>query len=247
VATGAATVEPETVVPTEPTAEPTPPEVEAPAEPTAETGRLHPEPPEPLSEPDVEGPKRNPLLTAGALAAIAVAVVLGFVLTSSGGGGDGTTAADPTTTPADSTEKEQTQEEPKEKPEPRLSTSALVGQADEICTEARSSYEASKAQFPDGETEAGMSVEFAEQLVANSGRQVKKMSQLNPPKSKEEEYREYLQLRKDVARMDQRALAAAEEENPVAYVQTYESRGPIDEQLQQVSDEIGFEVCSNNG
>jgi hypothetical protein len=91
-----------------------------------------------------------------------------------------------------------------------------------------------------------MSIEFAEQLVENSGRQVSRMSQLEPPKSKEGEFREYLQLRKDIARMDRRALAAAKEGNPTAYVQTYESRSPIEEQLQRVSDEVGFNVCSNS-
>ena len=72
------------------------------------------------------------------------------------------------------------------------------------------------------------------------------MSQLEPPKSKEDEFREYLQLRKDIARMDRRALAAARERNPTAYVQTYESRRPIEEQLQRVSGEVGFNVCSNS-
>ena len=247
VATGAAaTVEPETAAAIEPTAESTPPEIEAPSAATAETGRLRPEPHEPLTEPEVEGPKRNPLLIGGALAAIAVVVVLGFVLLSSGGGGDETASGDGTTTPREATTEEPPKEKPQEEAEPRLSSSALISQADAICTEARSSYEASKDQFPDGETEAGMSVEFAEQLVANSSRQVSKMGQLNPPKSKEEEFGEYLQLRKDVARMDQRALDAAREGNPSAYVQTYESRGPIDEQLGRVADEIGFEVCSQN-
>jgi serine/threonine protein kinase len=246
VATGAAaTVEPKTAAPepTEPTREPTPPE------PTAETDRLQPGPPEPLTEPDVAGPKRNPVLIGGVLAAIAVVVALGFVLTSGGGGGggDGTAAGDPTAA-ADTTQKEPTAEEdPQETSAPqRLSTSVLIEKSDQICGEARSSYEASKDQFPEGETESGMSAEFAQQLVANSSRQVAKMGQLVPPKSKESEFREYLQLRKDVARMDKRALAAAKEGNPVAYAETYGSRGPIDEQLARVSDEIGFEVCSNN-
>ncbi|HYG95559.1 MAG TPA: protein kinase, partial [Solirubrobacterales bacterium] len=237
VATGAAaTVEPESVQPAEA------------SEPAVATGRLRPEPPEPLTEPDVEGPKRNPLLIAGALTAIVAIAVVGFLVSSSGGGGEETVSGEPATTaPVDATEKDAGSEEPAERPEPRLSTSALIAQADAICTEARSAYQASKDQFPDGETEAGMSVEFAEQLVENSQRQVSEMSRLAPPQSKEDEFREYLQLRRDIARMDQRALDAAREGNPTAYVQTYESRGPIDEQLGRVSDRIGFEVCSNNG
>ncbi|HEX7278940.1 MAG TPA: serine/threonine-protein kinase [Solirubrobacterales bacterium] len=200
---------------------------------TRETRRL---PEEPVGSPR----DRRPLLIGGLLALIAAAVVV--VLVASGGDGDGSgaeTGSAVTTT--------QSVKEEKPKPEPRLSRSALIAQADGICTQARSSYEASKDQFPDGETEAGMDVEFAEQLVENSRRQVSEMSQLKPPKGKEDEFREYLQLRKDIARMDQRALDAAREGNPTAYVQTYESRGPIDEQLQRVSGEIGFGVCSNNG
>lgn len=247
VATGAAaTVEPETVVPAESTREATPAEIEQPAEPTAATGHLDPEPPDDtLTEPDVQGPKRNPRLIAAALAAIAAIVVVGFILASGGGGGGGdeTTGGDPTTeAPVDTTGKDQTQEAPKE--DPRLSTSALIAQADAICEEAQASYGASKDQFPEGETESGMSKEFASQLVANSKRQVRKMSELNPPKSKEDEFSTYLQLRKDVAGMDRRALEAAEADNPPVYVQTYESRAPIEEQLRAVSDEIGFKVCS---
>jgi Protein kinase domain len=199
---------------------------------TRETKKL---PGEPAGSPR----NRRPLLIGGFLALVAAAVFVALIASGGDGNGTGAETGSPTTT---------TQEvkDEKPKPEPRLSTSALIAQADEICTEARSSYEASKSQFPDGETEAGMSIEFAEQLVENSRRQVGRMSQLNPPKSKEDEFREYLQLRKDIARMDRRALVAAKEGNPTAYVQTYESRRPIDEQLQRVSGEIGFNVCSNN-
>jgi hypothetical protein len=187
------------------------------------------------------GGRRSRWFPVGAgLALIAVAAAVALALGGGGEGGDGRTAETNPTPPTEEVKEE------KPDPKPRLSTSALIAQADQICTEARSSYEASKDQFPDGETEAGMSIEFAEQLVENSRRQVSGMSQLNPPKSKEDEFREYLQLRGDIARMDRRALAAAREGNPTAYVQTYESRSPIDEQLQRVAGEIGFNVCSNN-
>ncbi|HKO38595.1 MAG TPA: serine/threonine-protein kinase [Solirubrobacterales bacterium] len=211
-------------------------------EPPAETAETLPE--EGLSrsrEPAGDPGRNRRLLVGGGLALIAAAAVA-TVLALGGGGSDGGTTGE-TSTPVPT---EEVREE-KPKPEPRLSTSELIAQADEICAEARASYEASKDRFPEGETEAGMSSEFAEQLVENSRRQVGEMSQLQPPKSKEDEFREYLQLRKDIARMDRRALAAAREGNPTAYAQTYESRGPIDEQLQRVSDEIGFSVCSNNG
>jgi hypothetical protein len=191
-------------------------------------------------EPTGEPRRKRRLLLGGGLALIATAAAAA-VLALGGGGSDGGTTGE-TSTPAPTGEVR----DEKPKPEPRLSTSALIAQADAICTEARASYEASKDQFPAGETEAGMSTEFAEQLVENSRRQVAEMRQLEPPKKKQDEFSEYLQLREDVARMDQRALAAAKEGNATAYAQTYESRGPIDEQLQRVSGEIGFNVCSNN-
>lgn len=204
---------------------------------TAATDKVIEEPGEPG-----ESPRRlRPLLIGGVLALVLAAVVVG-VIASGGGDGEGSGGETGSTT----TSQEAKEEKPKPRPEPRLSTSALIAQADAICAEAKSAYAASKDQFPDGEDEAGMSVEFAEQLVENSRRQVSQMSQLEPPKSKESEFREYLQLRKDIARMDRRALAAARERNPTAYVQTYESRSPIDEQLQRVSGEIGFNVCSNS-
>jgi serine/threonine protein kinase len=193
-------------------------------------------------EPAADSRGNRRLLLGGGLALIA-AVAVATVLAWGGGGSGGGTTNETSTLPTTEEVKEG-----KPDPKPRALTSAqLIGQGDDICTQARSSYEASKDQFPDGETEAGMSVEFAEQLVENSRRQVSQMSQLDPPKNKEDEFREYLRLRKDIARMDQRALDAAKEGNPTAYAQTYESRGPIDEQLQRVSGEIGFEVCSNNG
>ncbi|HEX6153107.1 MAG TPA: serine/threonine-protein kinase [Solirubrobacterales bacterium] len=222
-------------------------EREVPAgEPPAETAKTLPE--EGFSrsrEPSGESRPNRRLLLGGGLALIAAAAVAAVLALGGNGDGSGGETTGETTTPAPT--EEVREEKPKPEPEPRLSMAALIAQADQICTEARASYQASKDQFPEGETEAGMSTEFAEQLVENSRRQVSEMSRLQPPKSKEDEFREYLQLRKDIARMDRRALAAAREGNPTAYVQTYESRGPIDEQLQRVSDEIGFDVCSNNG
>jgi serine/threonine protein kinase len=220
-------------------------EREAPTEePSAETAKTLPEEGFSRSREPGGGSRRNRRFLLGVgLGMITVAAVAAVLALGGGGGGSGGDATGETSTPASGEEVR----EKNPKPEPRLSKSALIAQADEICTEARASYQASKDQFPDGETEAGMSTEFAEQLVENSRRQVSEMSRLEPPKSKQDEFGEYLRLREDIARMDQRALAAAREGNPTAYAQTYESRAPIDEQLQRVSDEIGFNVCSNNG
>ncbi|HZO07082.1 MAG TPA: serine/threonine-protein kinase [Solirubrobacterales bacterium] len=254
VATGAAaTVEPETIAPTEATKASTPPEIEQPTEPvepTGETGRLHPGPPEPLTEPDVKGPKRNPLLIGAALAAIAVIVVLGFVLTSSGGGGDdGTGSKDPTTsTPVDTTEEAGGEkEEPVKKPEvDRLTTPELIAQADAICATAKASYGATKEEFSEPETESGMNLAFAEQLVENSSRQVREMKKLTPPTSDVRLYNQYVSMREKIAEFDREAEAAAREQNPTAYVTAFGKRNALTPEMERVADRIGFEECSQN-
>jgi serine/threonine protein kinase len=247
VATGAAaTVEPETVAPAQPTRETTPPEIEEPPEPTAATGRLDPEPPDDaLTEPDVKAPKRNPLLIVGALAAIAAIVVVGFILTSSGGGGEETAGGDPTTqTPVDTTEKET----PVEKPKPQgLKTSVLISEADAICVRAREAYSATLKEVTDPETEAGMNTEFAERLVENSSRQVREMAALRPSEDDARLYNSYLRMRREVAGFDREALAAAEEENPTAYVTAFGKRDALTPKMERVADEIGFNECSQNG
>ncbi len=246
VATGAAaTVEPETTAP-EP--EPTAPTEKS--EPTVETGRLHPGPPEPLMEPDVDGPKRNPLLIGGVLAGVIAVAIVAFVL-ASGGGGNGGEASGETTSPVtDTTLQEPTTEKEVDKPAEqskpnRLTTSALITEADASCQTAKDAYEQTKAEFSEPETEAGMSVEFAERLVGISGRQVREMGKLIPPKSKQAEFQEYLDSRKEVAGWDEDALRAARAGNPAAYVAAYKKRDDSEEDRRRISDEIGFEVCSN--
>lgn len=246
VATGAAaTIEPETMAPAASTRESTPPEIEPPPEPTAATGRLRPEPPEPLTEPDVKGPKRNPLLIGGALAAIAAIVVVGFVLTSSGGGGEETTGGEPTTqTPVDTTEKEQPQEKPKVE---RLTTAALVREADRSCETAKTAYtEVGEGRTQELESEAGMNIAYAQSLVNISRRQVREMRQLTPAKADQKAFSEYLGFREEIAGFDREALAAAQAGDPVAYAAAYQARNELTPELERVADVIGFEVCSQN-
>jgi serine/threonine protein kinase len=246
VATGAAaTVEPETMAP-EPR-EPEPTEPTRQPEPTVETGRLHPGPPEPLTEPDVEGPKRNPVLIAGALAAVAAIVIVGFILTSSGGGGDGTAAGETTTTPGDTTSKEPKTE--KETPKPqvdRLSTSELVTKGDASCERSRDAYKRAGEEFPEAKSEEIPNVEYAERLVGISGQQVKDLAKLIPPKSKEDEFQEYLESREEVAQWDEDALAAAKANDQVAYQEAYDNRNDTEDNRKRMSEEIGFTVCSGS-
>jgi serine/threonine protein kinase len=245
VATGAAaTVEPATMEP-EPEPEPT----ESGPEPvsTVETGRLRPGPPEALTEPDVKGPKRNPLLISGALAAIAAIVIVGFILISGGGGGDGTASGETSTTQVDTTSKEPTTEK-EAKPKPSLLTTAgLIEKADRSCQIAKDAYvSVGEGRSAEKESEAGISVAYARSLVGISARQVAELGNLTPPESDERLFNEFVELRKEVAAMDRDALAAAEAEDPTAYAAAYASRDPLDAELERISDEIGFKVCSQN-
>jgi hypothetical protein len=201
-------------------------------------------PTEALTEPRVEGPRRRPLLIGGGLAAIAGAAAIAFVL-ASGGGGDGGTAADGTNagTRTEATTQKAATEKPESKPQ-RLSTSALVKQADESCETAKTAYLQATEEFPQAETEAGMSVEYAERLVDISGQQVTEMEKLVPPQSKEDEFREYLESREEVAEWDEDALRAAKADNPAAYMEAYDRRNLTEGDRQRIADEIGFEVCS---
>lgn len=250
VATGAAaTVEPETVAPVQATRETTPAEIEEPPEPTAATGRLDPEPPDDtLTEPEVEGPKRNPLLIAGALAAIAAIVIVGFVLTSNGGGGDGTAGGDPTTeAPVDTTEKEAGGEKERE-PQPKaLSNAALIKQADRSCEKAKAAYlEVGEGRAQEFESEEGMNIAYAQALVKISSQQVREMTQMTPSKPDAKPFGEYLGFREDIARFDREALAAARAGDRAAYAAAYRARNDLTPEMERVADEIGFKECSQN-
>ncbi len=231
VATGAAaTVEPETVQP---------------AEPTAATGRLRREPPAPPRQPEADGSKRRPLLIGGGLATIAAIVVLAVVLISSGGGGGGEdTARGGAMTEASvgGAEKEAAEKEPKPK---GLSTPALIRKADESCEIAKASYiEVGARRNAELESEAGMDVAYAGTLVGISGQQVSELRALKPSPTDAQAFREYLALRKAVARLDREALAAAKDDDRAAYAAAYQARNELTPELERVADEIGFEVCS---
>ncbi len=232
VATGAAaTVEAETALPAEPTAAATPPE----------TGRLHPGPPETLTEPVVEGPKRNPLLIGGALGAIALIVIVGFILTSGGGGGGGGdgTAGGVTTTPVDTTEKEAGGEEPAPR---RLTAGQLIAQGDAICETSRSTYK----EVRNPEFERVPNVEYAEQLVGISSRAVREFRKLNPPQAKQAAYGEFVDSQEDVARWDKDALRAAQAGDAAAYLQAREDRDETEDNRKRMAEAVGFKECAGS-
>ena len=225
VATGAAaTRETETVSPTEPAAT----VASEPARRAAATRQL----PREDERAAAGGSGRRRALLGGGLAALAVVAV---VLASGGGDGGGGGAA--------TTERTTTRAQPEPEPQ-RLTTSELVKAADESCETAKASYRQAREEFPGAEEEAGMSVAYGERLVGISGTQVEDLEALVPPASKEDEFAEYLESRKDVAGLDRAALRAARAEEPSAYVAAYEQRNQTEADRERLADEIGFEVCS---
>jgi hypothetical protein len=193
--------------------------------------------------------RRRSLALAGGAAALVAVVVLVVVLASGGGGGEGTGTAATTTQEETSPAKEESGKEKEQKKgeaeSDRLTTSALLAAADESCLRARSTYEKVKEEFGGTkEVEEVPNVAFAEELVGISSRQVKDLEELVPPKSKEDEFDEYLRSRRDVAGWDRDAVAAAKEGNAAKYQASYAKRTETEPLREQLADEIGFEVCS---
>jgi hypothetical protein len=254
VATGAAaTVEPETMEPEPEHPGPVPPEPEPTAptrkpEPTEETGRLRPEPPEPLTEPDVSGPKRSPLLIGGGLAAVIAVAVVALVL-ASGGGGDGGSATGETTAPVtDTTADEPTTKKEETPPEPKSLTRAeLATQADAICSQAKTTFKEARADFPEAMSEELFDVGYSEALVAISTQGVKEFKALDPPASERGTYRNYLDVQERIKTYDSEALEASRAEDNDAYLLARERRNLADPERWGLAAEMGFDVCSGPG
>ncbi len=243
VATGAAaTVESETVAPAQSTRESTPPETPVPE--TAATGRLRPEPSEPPGQPNVDGPRRRPLLIAGGLAAI-VAVV-GIAIALGSGGGDGEQASgDGGTARTAKPKAEAKREKPKREPD-RLTTSQLIAQGDAVCAISRGAYGQAREDFPAAKSEEVPDVAYSRRLVENSSRMVDEFQRLVPPRSKAEEYGAYLESQEEVAQWDRDALTAARANDVSAYLEARDNRDDTEDNRTRMAEAIGFETCSGS-
>ncbi len=231
VATGAAaTVETETVGATQSTRESTPPA------PSAKTGRLRPEPSQPLTEPDVGGPKRRPLWIGAGLAAIVAVVVATIALSGSGDGGGATGAT---------TQKEKTTPKQTEKPGAKaLTKPELISRGDAICTDSRETFLSYRDEFPSGESEP--SVGYSRLLVGISSKAVNRFNELVPPPEARKAYQRYVKSQEEVRGWDQEALKAAEAGDAATYSAARETRNQTDPERQQLAEAVGFRVCSNS-
>ncbi|MDX6625876.1 MAG: hypothetical protein QOE56_865 [Solirubrobacterales bacterium] len=215
---------------------------------TAETGRLRPEPEEPMTEPIVEGPKRRPLLIGGGLAAIVAIAALAFLLAPGGGGGDGgaSTAAGTTSTQttAGGGANGGGQNETKRQQPQTLTRNELIVEGDGICSQSRETFLRYRDEFPTGETEP--SVGYSQLLVGISSKAVKKFNELDPPPSVRNEYGAYVASQEQVAKWDKDALKAAQAGDEAAYLAAREDRDNTEPERRQLSESIGFHVCSGS-
>jgi hypothetical protein len=261
VATGAAaTVEPETLAPTEATAE-------TPADRTAET---QPDPTEPAPPSDVDfvppiggqksttvdegrpgngsgGGSRRAWALAGGGLAVVVAVVLAIVLSSGGGGGgDATGSGGGTTGQAEgkeTTESQVAKEEKKAQPQ-TLTTAQLIKQGDEICEKSQDKYTGYNEEFANGRNETG--VAYSELLVGISRTAVARFNRLDPPPSLQEQFNAYVAAQEEVAQWDREALAAAKTGDSEAEQQAREDNQSTEGERQELAEAVGFHVCSGS-
>jgi hypothetical protein len=185
--------------------------------------------------PDEPAPRsRRPLLIgAGVMALVLVAAIAALF---AGGGGDGGSAGGDTNAAT-------TTKEAKEKPKPKTLTKAeLIRQGDEICEESRSKF----LRYRDPEAEVVPDVAYSRVLVGISTNAVDQFEALVPPPSLRPAYDRYLASQREVRQWDRDALAAAEAEDPTAYVEARETRTETEPDRRQMAEEIGFHVCSGS-
>jgi serine/threonine protein kinase len=206
---------------------------------TVETRRMTPESSEPLTEPNVEGPKRRPLWIGAGLVAIVAAVVAAIAFSGSGDGegGGGATGA--------TIQKEETTPKQTQKPEPKtLTRSELINRGDAICTDSRETFLGYRGEFPTGESEP--SVGYSRLLMAVSSKAVGRFNELVPPPEVRRAYEHYVKSQEEVKGWDQDALKAAEAGDEAAYLAARETRNQTDAERQQLAETVGFKVCSNS-
>jgi hypothetical protein len=182
-----------------------------------------------------KGGRRRLALGAGLLALLAIAAV---VLALSGGGGGGGDATATTTTQQEPTPKQQEKESPPE----ALSRSELIERGDAICSKSRETFLGYRDEFPGGESEP--SVGYSRLLVGISSKAVSRFNQLTPPPSLEKPFQHYVTSQEEVRDWDRDALKAAEAGDEAAYLAARATRNETEAERQQLSDAVGFKVCS---
>jgi hypothetical protein len=206
---------------------------------TAET--MQPQPMRPL---DAEGGggsgtgRRRLVLGGGLLAMLAIVAVV-IAGSGSGSGGDGGDATATTTQKQGTTPKQAKKSQPQ-----TLSKTELIAKGDAICTASRETFTGYRDEFPTGESEP--SVGYSRLLVGISSRAVNRFKELTPPPTLEKPLQRYVKSQEEVKGWDQDALKAAEAGDEVAYLAARERRDQTEAERQQLSEAVGFKVCSNS-
>jgi hypothetical protein len=184
-------------------------------------------------EPAGGRPRRTLLIGAGLMALVVVAAIAAMV---AGGGGDGGGASGETNVAT--TTKESTEEA---KPK-TLTEAELIRRGDEICEESRAKF----LRYRDPEAEEVPDVAYSRVLVGISTNAVEQFEALVPPPALKSEYARYVASQREVRQWDRDALAAAEAEDPTAYLEAREARDDTEADRKQLAEEIGFHVCSGS-
>ncbi len=195
-----------------------------------------------LTEPRGEGPRHNPLLIGGVLAAVVAVAILGVVLASGGGGGDGSGDATATTV-----QKEEAPPKRAQGPEPKpLTRSQLIAQGDAICEQSQVAYKAARERWPEAKEELTPNVPYSAQLVENSTAAAERWRKLDAPAAVEPAFREYVESQEEVVGWDEDALAAAEAGDDAAYREARDDRDDTEDNRTRMAEAIGFTVCSGS-
>ena len=190
-------------------------------------------------EPAGERSRRPLLIGAGLMALVAVAAAVAALALVGGGGGGGGGGPTGETNVATTTK----EANPKPKPKPQTLTEAeLIRQGDEICEESRERF----LRYRDPEAEKVPDVAYSRVLVGISTNAVDQFEALVPPQSLKPAYDRYVASQREVRQWDRDALAAAEAEDPTAYVEARETRNDTEGDRQRMAEEIGFHVCSGS-
>jgi hypothetical protein len=208
---------------------------------TRETPRPEASPPEPREVETARLPdgssadrSRRPLLIGvGVMALILAAAIVALI---AGGGGDGGNAEGGTSSAT-------TTQDAKQKSKPETLTEAeLIRRGDEICEESRAKF----LRYRDPEAEEVPDVAYSRVLVGISTNAVEQFEALKPPKAMESQYARYVASQQEVRQWDRDALAAAEAEDPSAYLEARRTRDDTEADRKQLAEEIGFHVCSGS-
>jgi hypothetical protein len=195
-------------------------------------------------------PNRRRLYLAGAVLALAVAVVVGIVLASGGGsgnppaGGGATTSAQNSAKTQTTSEKKQT-ETPRTTQQPQtLNRSQLIAKGDAVCAKSQDKFKSDAKAIPTGEEEPNSA--YSQLLVGISRSAVREFHALKPPPALRSAYDTYVKAQEEVAGWDRDALNAAKEGDATAYREARETRDNTAEERKQLAEAVGFQVCSGS-